>query len=80
MTTLTVRVPNELDAKLRQAAKRRRTKKAAIVRAALTDYLSTQPQTPGRSCHDLAKHLAGCLSGGPRDLSSNKRHLEGYGA
>jgi hypothetical protein len=79
MTTLTIKVPDQLDEKLRQAAKRRRTKKASIVRAALTEFLNGQPQPAGRSCHDLAKHLAGCVTGGPRDLSSNKRHLRGYG-
>jgi hypothetical protein len=31
------------------------------------------------SVKEVAQQFAGCLDGGPTDLSSNKKHLEGLG-
>ena len=32
-----------------------------------------------RSALELAGPLAGCLKGGPKDLSTNPKHLDGFG-
>lgn len=32
-----------------------------------------------RSALDIAGDLVGCLEGGPSDLSTNKKYLEGFG-
>ena len=32
-----------------------------------------------RSALEIAGDLAGCLEGGPSDLSTNKKYLEGFG-
>ena len=36
-------------------------------------------QTPARSALELAKSSAGKFRKGPKDLSTNKRHLKGFG-
>jgi hypothetical protein len=79
MGTVCVKLPEVLEMKLRRIAERRKTTKATILRAALSEYPEDSLGEIGPSCHDLAKHLSGCLSGGPRDLSWNKKHLQGYG-
>lgn len=85
MTTLTLRLPKALDEQLATAAKHRRASKTAIARKAIEDYLAKQPVTipdsdsPTRTVGDLVGHLAGCLDGGPPDLSTNKKYFEGFG-
>lgn len=37
------------------------------------------PSTPPPRALDLAGDLVGCFSGGPADLASNPRHLDGFG-
>ena len=35
--------------------------------------------TPFVSAYDVSKHLAGSIKGGPLDLATNKKYLEGLG-
>ena len=79
MKTLRVKLSNALDAKVAAAAKQRKTTKSAIVRAALEQYLAKHTEPPRESFAALAKDLIGCVSGGPPDLSYNKKHMEGFG-
>jgi Arc/MetJ-type ribon-helix-helix transcriptional regulator len=81
MRTITVKIPETLVARLAALVRRRATSQSAVVRRALEAHLE-QSAAPGGgegSCLDLARDLAGSLRGGPRDLSSHKRHLKGYG-
>jgi hypothetical protein len=50
-----------------------------VVRAALAKYLKGRGPKP--SCLDLARRigLIGCARGLPRDLSTSRRHFEGFG-
>ena len=83
MTTLTLKLPKSLDLQLTAAAKRRRARKTALARQAIEAYLAqdTPPEpSPERpTVAELAGHLAGCLDGGPPDLSTNKKYMEGFG-
>jgi predicted DNA-binding protein len=79
MKTISVTLPNALDAKLTSVARRRRTTKSAIVRAALGEYLARHAEPHPESFAALAKEFIGCVSGGPPDLSYNKKHMEGFG-
>lgn len=76
MKTLSLKVPDALHSRLKAAAKRRSTNKSSLVREALEAYLGNE-QRAG-SFLDLTKDLLGTLKG-PSDLSSNKKHMEGYG-
>jgi Arc/MetJ-type ribon-helix-helix transcriptional regulator len=81
MRTITVKVPEGLVARLTTLVRRRSSTRSAVVRQALEAHLERSAARDGEqgSCLDVARDLAGALRGGPRDLSSNKRHLKGYG-
>jgi hypothetical protein len=51
---------------------------SALVKKGLRLVYETEVRTR-TSVLDAAGKLAGKYSGGPRDLSSNKKHLEGFG-
>ena len=76
MRTISVKLPDSLAMRLRRAVARRRATQSDLIREALEAHLATP--RPG-SCFELVGDLAGSLRGGPRDLSSNKRHLKGFG-
>ena len=78
MRTLSVKVPDGLDARLTAVARQRRTSKSALARKALEAVLREPgKRTPG-SALDLVRDLVGCVAG-PADLSVNKAHLKTFG-
>lgn len=78
MKTVSLKLSDGLDAKLGLAATSRGQSKSAVVRAALKAFLENGAAGGGGSCLHLAADLAGCVEG-PRDLSFDKKHLDGYG-
>lgn len=73
-STLTIRLEGELMQHLEAEARRTRTSKGELVRRALRERL--QKRKP--SVLDALGDLVGSVEG-PADLSSNKRHLAGFG-
>ena len=73
--TLTVRIDDELDEELEHEARRLRVSKGELVRDALRARLAA----PKPSAYDLLKPLVGIVKGGPRDVSTNKKHMAGFG-
>jgi len=78
MKTVTVKLPDSLDAKVATLASHRGETKSEIIREALDALCANTESNAAVSCLDLAGNLAGSLEG-PRDLSSHPRHLKGYG-
>jgi hypothetical protein len=78
MPTITMKLPHSLAARLNSAVKRRGRSRSAVVREALEAYLERSGEAAIGSCFDLARDLGGSLEG-PADLSTNPRHLRGYG-
>ena len=78
MKTLSLKLPESLAARLTAVARKRGQSKSAVVRAVLEDYLAASTRVAPGSCLELAADLAGCVAG-PGDLSSNKKHLRGFG-
>jgi hypothetical protein len=75
MKTISVKLPTPLAAWLTQEAQELGRSKSAIVRKALEQ----QRDQPGKgSCLDLMEDLCGSVRG-PRDLSTNPKHLSGFG-
>ena len=81
MKTLSLRVPDSLDKKLRREAKRRGTSKSALVKGVLENYygvINIKTNGKRKTMGEVIGDLAGCLEG-PGDLSYNPKHMEGFG-
>jgi len=79
MTTITCKIPENLDAQLESLARSQRVSKSTIFREALELHLKRRRKVSTPRAFDLVKSLCGALHG-PSDLSTNPRHLEGLGA
>ena len=78
MRTITLKLPDGLAARVSATVRRRGVSTSVLVREALEERLGGETRDRTGSCLDLAGDLAGVLKG-PADLSSNARHLKGYG-
>lgn len=74
MRIVSIKLPEKLDTELTAIAAHRRTSRSAILREALETFA----RGPQRSVTAMAGHLVGSLHG-PKDLSSNPKHMSGYG-
>jgi predicted transcriptional regulator len=79
MTTLSLKVPDDLAARLDKAARANRVSRSALCRQALEERLK-KVRAPRRSLFEQSKDLCGIGDSGIGDLSSNKKHLDGFGA
>ena len=73
---LTIRISRELRGKIDQGAREMQKDQSQVVRDALDAYLS-----PSVSAYDSFKKagLIGIIKKGPSDLSTNKKHMRGFG-
>ena len=78
MTTLTCKISEKLNAELEAMAKARRVSKSAILREALEDKTKRSSRSATPMAYDLVKHLCGRVRG-PKDLSTNPKHMKGFG-
>jgi len=78
MKSISVRLPEALSAHLETVARQRGETKSAVLCRILEAYLAGLADAAEGSCLELAEDLAGCVSG-PKDLSTNPKHLEGFG-
>jgi len=76
---LSVRISARLEQQLRQRAAIAGQPESVLVRQALDGYLAASPEE--LSAYEMAEELGliGCASGGARDLSTNRKHLAGFG-
>lgn len=78
MTTISLRLPAALAARLEDLAKEHQKPKSALVREFIERGLASDPDQT-LSFHELAKSKCGSGRSGVRDLATHKRHLEDYG-
>ena len=79
MEVVTLKLPEDLLARLDDEAQLRQVTRSALVRESLRKTLY-EAQPPGRiSCYDLSRDLAGCIKGLPEDLAENPAYMEGFG-
>jgi metal-responsive CopG/Arc/MetJ family transcriptional regulator len=74
MRVVSIKLPEDLDQELSEIAKRRNASRSAILREALESFARGSK----RSATSAAGDLVGSLRG-PRDLSTHRKHLSGYG-
>lgn len=80
MNTLTIKIQPELDSHITRLSAEEHLSKSELVRRAITAYIQQKAaNAPTISALDRAGDLVGCFNGGPADLSSNPRHLDGFG-
>jgi hypothetical protein len=77
--TLSIRLSKPERAALRTAARRGKISQGQLVRQALRAYGVAPRKKPALSAYDLVKHLIGKNKGGPGDLSTNPKYMEGFG-
>ena len=77
MTTLTLKVPDDLAQKLKVASVRNRVSKSKIVREALDSALRKEKIRP--NLYELMKNGVGCIDSGRKDLATHPKHLKGLG-
>lgn len=79
MITISFRLPDNLVALLKRAAKERRVSKSRLLRDCIERTLQSQPKQGQVSCYDLARDLAGSVKGLPRDLATNPKYMKDFG-
>ncbi len=81
MKTLTIQLPDALDASLAAAAVKRRQTKADVARRFIESSLATTAnnKTAQPSIHDRLKKYQSAGPTGVKDLASNPAHMTGYG-
>jgi predicted transcriptional regulator len=78
MDTLSLKIPKAVRERLYTYAKRTGLSRSEVVRKALVEFFEKDEVKKEGTLYDLAGDLAGSVKG-PRDLSTNKEHLSGYG-
>jgi hypothetical protein len=80
MKTLTVKLPDPLFLEIASQARARNISKSDVVRERLTvQKAGTSARGHRGSLWDLMRDVVISSDALPRDLSSNKKHLKGYG-
>ena len=76
---ITIRIPEALGQRLASRSRMKGQTESELVREALENYLGQSKEE--RSAYELAQEagLIGSVKRAPRDLSTNRRHLEGFG-
>ena len=74
MRAVSIKLPEDLDRRLTELARRRRTTRSALLREALEAY----EKQPIQSVTSAAADLVGSLMG-PHDMSISPEHMTGYG-
>ncbi len=80
MERITVRVAERLKRELEEEARAQGVRPSDIVRDVLAAYLAARPRRP--SALDIARRIGivGIYRDTPADLSTNPKHMEGFGA
>jgi Arc/MetJ-type ribon-helix-helix transcriptional regulator len=75
---ISVKLPDPLLHELAQRANASASSQSEIIRTALAAYLHSDAQPSKASCADRASRWIGIMQG-PADLSTNAKHLKGFG-
>jgi hypothetical protein len=79
MTTISLKLPEALVARLEAEARSRQKSKSAIIREYLEQGLNGAQRGKRPSFYERARDLCGVGHSGVQDLATNPKHLEGFG-
>lgn len=80
MNTISLKVPRKLDSRLSRVSKTQGISKSEFVRRAVERALDEAAAPEHKpTVLELAGDLIGKVAFGPSDLSTDPKHLEGYG-
>jgi metal-responsive CopG/Arc/MetJ family transcriptional regulator len=77
---ITVRVPATLGTRLRRSSRVSGQTPSDLVRVALENYLRSESSEGSAYKLADAAGLIGCVRRAPKDLSTNRRHFQGFGS
>ena len=80
MTTITCKIPDDLNAQLEAEATRKLVPKSVLVREALERSFERRKGVSQKSAFDMVKNLCGIVKGGPTDVSTNPKYMKDFGA
>ena len=80
MTTISLKIPDDLISRLDAVARAGRTSRSALFREALEEKLHAVGWKSPPSLYERSADLCGSGASGVGDLASNPRHLEGFGS
>jgi predicted DNA-binding protein len=75
--TISLKIPDEVGARLDTVAARKRISKSEYVRNSLISFLNAEEVKP--NAFELIKDLAGSVSSGKKDMATNPKYMKGYG-
>lgn len=78
MKALSIKIPDPMFHDLAELAKASASSQSEIIRSALAAYLQRDAQPATASCADRAQRWTGLMQG-PKDLSTDPKHLDGFG-
>jgi len=78
MATVTLKISDQLQARLDAVTRQVGVSRSAFIREAIEKRLAATGRVEAGSVLERAADLVGCVEG-PEDLASDPRHLEGYG-
>ncbi len=79
MTTISLKLPEALVARLEAEARNRQKSKSAIIREYLEQGLNGAQRGKRPSFYELGQDLCGTGHSGASDLATNPKPLEGFG-
>jgi hypothetical protein len=79
VTTISLKIPDELALRLEATARAQQTSRSALFREALEEKLEALTSESRPSLLDQSADLCGSGNSGMGDLASNPEHLKGFG-
>ncbi len=79
MTTVTVKMPDDLHAALSRLSAHRGVSKSQLIRDVLAEVLATELREQRVGALEVMRRGVGIVRSGCPDLGSNPDHLEGFG-
>lgn len=80
MTTISLKIPEELVSRMDAVARAKQTSRSALLREALEEKLKVATRKAPLSLYEQSSDLCGMGSSGIGDLASNPKHMDGFGS